>query len=234
MYLMERLSEKEIERRKGVFQDLVLVETILCNSSMGLLGPPVQRIREWVKVDVPKKELRERILHLVREGIAPTFEVENAKKPYGPRTEEWEGRSTRKVEGPVSLSELKLEKCIERSTPVGDTAIELTFSGEFSNGGSYSITVQECHAQSRRAVINAALQALGMDPKHAEVVRDDLYPDRYEIVVCLTGEMWIKCGTSTILRGPEEQSLAHTVVSGVLSAVKNAENDPRPRRRRMS
>lgn len=90
MMLMTTLSEKELERREGVFEDLVHIEIIRCQSSMGLIGPPVQKITKWVKVSVPKDELRKRILNLVQCGITPTFEIEDATAPYGPSTDEWE------------------------------------------------------------------------------------------------------------------------------------------------
>ena len=90
MMLMTTLSEKELERREGVFHDLVRIEIIRCQSSMGLIGPPVQRITKWIKVNVPEDELKKRILNLVSGNITLTFEIEDAVAPYGPSTEEWE------------------------------------------------------------------------------------------------------------------------------------------------
>ena len=90
MMLMTTLSEKELERRKGVFQDLVRIQILRCQASYGVIGPPVQRITKWVRVDVPKDELRKRIMELIRSGIPPTFEIEDAVEPFGHSTDEWE------------------------------------------------------------------------------------------------------------------------------------------------
>ena len=125
---------------------------------------------------------------------------------------------------------IKLDGWVARSSSEDGATVILTFSQKKDN--MHSFTVEARHRNHRHAVIHATLKAMGRNPRDVDVAKDILDLLQYEIELILTTEAWIKTGRSITLRNPEQLEI-ETIVNGVMAAVCNAEQDPRPKKRRL-
>ncbi|MEK7541832.1 MAG: hypothetical protein AAB533_03220 [Patescibacteria group bacterium] len=107
---------------------------------------------------------------------------------------------------------------------------ELTFAATDASGVRH-FTTEGRHANARLAIGNAVAIAVGINPQSITIVRDVLDPLKYELALTIEYEAWIKGGSAIVSRN-NEGHVAETIVNGFLMALRNAEADPRPKRRR--
>lgn len=92
------------------------------------------------------------------------------------------------------------------------------------------------HAQgrdrdARHAVIYAAARVLGIHPNDVEIIKDMLTPDLYEVELVKKTEAYCKRGSATITRCAERY-VTEDIFCGAISALRNTDDDPRPKPRR--
>lgn len=90
------------------------------------------------------------------------------------------------------------------------------------------MSIPEC---GRYSIINAILVSLGVE-KCVCVVREVLDTATYEIALSYTWEFWTRQGSATVSR-EGEKDLASTIEASIGVALKRAQQDPMPRRRRL-